>query len=129
MTIGEEAKKWFEDNEGPGAFSAALVRCFLFGAVIRRPDLVVLGEPVLTDGKRVVAISPGCFEPNCWWVWFWTARPNEFGFTCYDLQVETPYPLPYVGFRRRGKTRVYAWDRLRKDIHGRSTISSSTSAS
>jgi hypothetical protein len=128
VTIGEQTKQWFDENEGEGAFSAALLRCFLFGSIVLRPELVLLGEPVLTDGKRIVRIAPDGFKPNCWFIWFAATRPTEFGLTAYDLQMEAPYPLPYVGFKRRGKIKIYSCDRIRKDIHGRSPVSTSSSA-
>lgn len=125
MTLGEQTRQWFEDNEEPGAFATALARCFLYGAIVSRPDLVLLGEPVLTDGKAIIAIPPDCSKPNCWFVWFAATMPTEFGLTCYDFQLETPYPLPYVGFKRRGRIKVYHWDRMRKDVHGRRLTSTS----
>jgi hypothetical protein len=126
VTIGEQAKQWFEDNE-PEGFSAALLRSFLFGLVIKRPDFVLLAEEVLTDGKRIVALGPDC-RPNCWWLWFCATSRDDL--TAYDWMLEAPYPHRYVGFKRRGKFKIYLWDRMRKDIHyGWSSLCSSTSTS
>lgn len=122
MTIGEETKKWYDENE-PGGFAPALLRCFFFGLVVKRPDVVILAEPVLTDGKRIVAVAPKC-HPNCWWVHYVAAPKGEA--TPYDFMAEAPDQLPYIAFKRRGKTKIYTWSHMRKDVHGRSTVSLST---
>lgn len=114
MTIGEEARKWFEEQE-PGSFTAALLRSFLFGGVISRPDFILLAEQVVSDGKQITAVLPG-HEPNCWWVWYASVRPRG-SFSPIDLQSEAPYSLPYVGFKRRGKIRIYEWEKLRRDFY------------
>jgi hypothetical protein len=108
MTIGEQTVKWYEANEAPGAFAAVLLRCFLFGVVIKRPDFVLIGEAVLTDGKKIVAVGEGC-RKNCWWIHFWG---SEKPMSSYDLCLEAPYPLAWVAFKRRGKTKIVPWDKL-----------------
>ena len=115
MTIGEEAIKRYDASEGKGSFAAALIRCFFYGVVVKRTGFILLAEPVLTDGKRVLAFSPDC-EANCWWVWYAqiasrTIAPSHF-------MEEAPYPLPYLGFKRRGKIRIYDWDHIRKEVYG-----------
>lgn len=134
MTIGEEAKQWYDRNEPEGGFSAALLRCFFFGLVVKRPDFVVLAEQVFTDGKRIVAVAPDC-HANCWYVHYFAMREP---FSPIDLQNEATYPLPYVAFKKRGKIKVYPWQDLRREFradpnyflerteHGSSTVSSST---
>ena len=119
MTLGEEAKKWFIENEAPGGFSAALLRCFFYGCVvIKPPHYVILAEAVLTDGNTIVAVGPDC-PKNCWWIWYVSAPPGTA--TPLDFLYEAPYLYRFIGFKRRGKIRVYQSDKLRKDIHGRSS--------
>lgn len=118
MTIGERAKAWYDKHEAPGGFSAALLRCFFFGLVVKRPDFILLAEPVLTDGKRIIAVQPDS-NANCWWVWYVAAPKGEA--TSYDFMAEAPYPLAYIAFKRRGKTKIYTWSQMRKDVHGRSS--------
>ena len=113
MTIGEKAKAWYDEHEPPGGFSAALLRCFFFGLVVKRPDFILLAEPVLTDGKRIVAVQPDCYA-NCWWAHYVAA---ERLFSPVDLMAEAPYPLPYMAFKRRGQIKIYAWDKLRRDFY------------
>jgi hypothetical protein len=126
VTIGEEAKQWYEEHEPPGSFAAALLRCFLLGIVVKRPDFILLAEEVLSDGQEVIAFGPH-ISVNCWWVHYVAASRSE-EITPLDFMDETPHPLGYVGFKRRGKTKIYAWDRLRKDIYGRCSQSSSSSS-
>ena len=73
MTIGEQTKQWYDEHEPEGGFTGALLRCFFFGMVVKRPDFVVLAEQVLTDGKRIVAFEPNC-QPNCWYVNYFATR-------------------------------------------------------
>lgn len=130
VTIGEEAVKRYEENEGPGTFSAALLRCFLFGIVVKRPDFILLAEPVQTDGKQIIAIGPGCRVRNCWWVWY--AASNQGKTSPIIFMDEAPFALPYIGFKRRGKLKIYSWNHIRKDIrkdmdvYGRRTASFSS---
>jgi hypothetical protein len=127
VTIAEQAQEWFGDNESEGGFAVALMRCFLFGIVIKRPDFVLLAEEVLTDGKSIVAMGGDC-PKNCWWLWF-CATPKD-DLTAYDWMLEAPYPHHFVGFKRRGKIKIYTWERIGKDInYGRSPICSSTTTS
>lgn len=123
MTIGEEAKALYEEHEGEQGFCAALMRSFLYGVVVKGPEFVLLAEEVFTDGKRILAIGPEC-EKNCWWVYY-AAAPRGTA-SSGDFMAAAPYSLPYVGFKRRGKTKVYSWDKIRKEIHGRRTVSPST---
>jgi hypothetical protein len=128
VTIGEETKAWYEQHESEQGFCAVLIRSFLFGIVIRRPDFVLLAEEVLTDGKRIVAIGSEC-PKNCWWIHYLGAPKGAT--TPYDWMAEAPYPLPYFAFKRRQKIKIYSWERGRKDIgkeslYGRSSPSSST---
>lgn len=131
-TIGEEAKAWYDANESEAGFAAALLRCFLFGVVVKRPDLILLAEEILTDGKRVLGVGKGC-PKNTWFVYYAAAAQGET--TPLDFVSEAPYPLPFLAFKRRGKIKVYVWDkitgkdwdRIGKDIHhGRSPVSFST---
>jgi hypothetical protein len=124
MTIGEQTKKWYDENE-PGGFAPALLRCFLFGLVVKRPEFVLLAEPVRVKDGKVVGYGPG--PNNCWWVWHLAAPPGTT--TPYDWMAEAPYTLPYLAFKRRGKMKLYSWDHIRKDVYGRRTISSSTTTS
>jgi len=127
VTIGEKTKKWFQDNEPEGGFSAALLRCFLFGVVIKRPDFVLMAEEVLTDGKRIISLDPNG-PKNCWFLWF-LSHPTG-ALTGYDYMLEAPYPHLFFAFKRRGKIRVYPWEKGRKDIHyGRSPVCTSTNPS
>jgi hypothetical protein len=116
VTIGEQAVKWYEANEAPEAFAAVLLRCFLFGVVVKRPDLVILAEEVLTDGKQVVAVGAGC-RKNCWWLHYVSAPAGTT--TTYNFQSEAPYAHDYLGFKRRGKIKIYDWESLvERDIYG-----------
>ena len=126
MTIAEQTIKWYEANEGPEAFAAVLLRCFLFGLVFKRPNFVLLAEEVFTDGKSVVAVGADC-PKNCWWLHYAGAPP--WTTTTYDLSSEAPYPHEYLGFKKRGKTKIYTWNNLvERDIYGWSTFGSSSAA-
>lgn len=126
MTSGEAAKAWFEQyerHEGHNSFSATVVRCLLYGVLVKRAEFILLAEPVFTDGKRILGFPPEC-TPNCWWTYYaaaprGTASPSDF-------MAEAPYPLAYVAYKRRGKTKIYRWSQIRKDINGRRTKCFST---
>jgi len=113
VTIGEQAKAWYEEHESEQGFCAALIRSFLFGVVIKRSDFVLLAEEVFTDGKRILGIGPDC-PANCWWIHYLGAPKGTT--TPLDWQTEAPYPLPYFAFKHRKKFKIYAWDRGTKDI-------------
>jgi hypothetical protein len=114
LTIGEYAVQWYKKSGDPEGFTAALLRSFLYGVVIRRPDFVLMAEEVLTDGKRILAVGPECAK-NCWWLHYLGAP--EGATTPLDWRNEAPFPHAYIAFKRRGKTKVYAWDRTCRDIH------------
>ena len=112
MTIGEQTIKWYEQNQPQGSFAATLLRCFLYGVIVKRPDFVLLAEEVLSDGKVIVAMGPHC-PKNCWWLHFVTWPDGQIA--PHELVTEAPYSLPYVAFKRRGKIRIYSWDHLTKE--------------
>jgi hypothetical protein len=135
MTIGEEAKAWFdqyEQQEGQNSFSATVVRCLFYGLLVKRDNFILMAEPVLTDGKRIVAIGSECGSSNCWWIYYLAAPRGAT--TPYDWMAEAPYPLPYFAFKRRKKLKIYTWNQAKKDIgkdkdvYGRSTPSFSTTS-
>jgi hypothetical protein len=126
VTIAEQIIKWYEANEGPEAFAAVLLRCFLFGLVVKRSNFILLAEEVLTDGKNVIAVGAGC-PKNCWWIHYIRAPAGTT--TTYDLSSEAPYSHKYLGFKKRGKTKIYTWENLvERDIYGWITFGASTTA-
>ena len=121
MNVGLIAKQWYQANEPEGAFSDAILRCLFRGVIIKRADLLILVEPAYTDGHFILGAGK---EPNCWWVHFVAAEKGLY--TPLDWMNEVPYPLPWIGYKRRGKTKLFRWERLRKEIYGRSTQSLSS---
>jgi hypothetical protein len=107
VNVGEIAKQWYEKNEPEGALAAAILRCFFAGVIIRRPDFLLMAETCWTDGKQIL-MKP--LPHNCWWLHFWTCEKGSM--SSYDLCLEAPYPLDWVAFKRRGKTKIVPWDRL-----------------
>lgn len=127
MTIDEQTKAWAEEydrQEGKNSFSAAVVRCLFGGVLVKRPGFLLMAEPIFTDGRSILGFAPKAPVLNCWWVYF-AATPEGTVFT-YDFMAEAPYPLPFIGFKRRGKIKIYKWSNLRKDIYGRRRRSFST---
>lgn len=124
MTI-EEVKTLYDEREGNGSFADHVTRCLFLGVLVKRDEFLLMAEPVLTDGKRVFWEKP---PRNCWWIYF--AMGPKGATAPGDFQDEAPYPLPFVAFkRRRGKIRIYRWDRIRKDIKdGRRRRSLSTTS-
>lgn len=121
MNVGLIAKQWYQANEPEGAFTDAILRCLFRGIIIRRENLLILVEPAYTDGDFILGEGK---EPNCWWAHFVASESGTL--TMLDWMSEMPYPLPWVGYKHRGKTKLFRWERLRKDIYGRSTQSLST---
>jgi hypothetical protein len=98
VNVAEIAKQWYEKNQPEGALAATILRCFFAGVIIRRPDFLLMGQ-------------------TCW---------TEKGtMSSYDLCLEAPFALDFVAFKRRGKTKIIAWEQLyNRDIYyGRSTVS------
>jgi len=117
------AKQMYAKSEPEGAFSDAILRCLFYGLLIRRGNLLILAEPLYTDGTFIVAEKR---EPNCWWVHFVAAEKGSH--SVLDLMEEVPYPLPWIGYKHKGKTKLFRWEQIRKDIYGRSPLSPSTSS-
>ena len=116
------AQRLYDRDQPPGAFADALLRCLFYGVICDRLSMLILAEPCYTDGK---VILPPPNECNCWWIHFAACQKGEVSI--YDMLSEAPYPLEYVAFRRRGKTKIHTWDHLRRDIYyGRSPFSLST---
>jgi hypothetical protein len=126
VNVGQEAKLWYEQHEPQGELARTILRCLFCprGYLIKRGAFLLMAETVLTDGRDRVALgdSAGPFNFNCWYVYY-AGAPRGTASVC-DFMAEAPFPLPYVAFKRRGKLRVYLWERIRKDLYyGRSTPS------
>ena len=110
--VGQIAKEWFEKNEPEGALSRAILRCFFFGILIKRPGFLLMGEFGYWNGNTIALVSRE--KANAWFLWFW-ASTNPM--SSYDLCCEAPFPLEWVCFKRRGKIKAICWNRLyAKDI-------------
>jgi hypothetical protein len=105
MNVGEIAKQWYEANEPEGALAAAILRCFFAGVIIRRPNFLLMAETCRTDGKTIEMALPH----NCWWLHFWA---SEKPISSYELCLEAPYPLDWVAFKRRKRTKIVPWEKL-----------------
>jgi hypothetical protein len=117
--VGQIAKEWYEQNEEEGALAGAILRCFFFGAIIRRPGFLLMGETCKTDGKIVTMERPH----NAWWIHFTTYGSGTV--SSYDLCLEAPFRMDWVCFKRRGKTHILSWEKLyNKDLYyGRKSFS------
>jgi len=115
VTIGEQTVQWYEAND-PGTFATTLLRCFLFGVVVKRPDFVMLAEEVLSNGKGIVGVGADC-PKNCWWVHYLSAPAGAT--TTYDIASEAPYAHEYLAFKKRGRIKIYRWDNfVERDGYG-----------
>ena len=123
MTI-EEVKEIYDKREGNGNFANHVTRCLFLGVLVKRDEFMLMAEPVFTDGKRI--FWQKFPVRNCWWIYF--AMGPKGATTPSDFQDEAPYALPYVAFKRRGKIRIYRWDKIRKEFYGRRRRSLSTSS-
>jgi hypothetical protein len=106
VNVAETAKRWYAENEPEGALAAAILRCFFAGVIIRRPDFLLMAETCWTDGKT---IRMDRLPHNCWWLHVWVC---EKPMSSYELCLEAPYPLDWVAFKRRGKTKIVPWEKL-----------------
>jgi len=113
VDIGETARQWYEENEPPGALSAALLRCFLHGAIIKKHDFLLMGEPVRVEGQTLLFEG----EANAWWVHFWGAEKDRY--SCYDVAAAAPYYLPFIVFKRRGRIKVRRWEAFLREPNAR----------
>lgn len=112
MTI-DEARDLYDKHEGEKSFAAHVVRCLFHGVLVKRDEFLLMAEPVFTDGKRILPIK----VHNCWWVYYVVA-PEGTG-TPSDFMAEAPYPLPFIGFKRRGKIKIYPWEKLRREFYAK----------
>jgi hypothetical protein len=106
MNVAETAKRWYAENEPEGALAAAILRCFFRGVIICRADFLLMAETCWTDGKT---IRMDRLPHNCWWLHVWVC---EKAMSSYELCLEAPYPLDWVAFKRRGKTKIVPWEKL-----------------
>jgi hypothetical protein len=106
VNVAEIAKQWYEKNQPEGALAATILRCFFAGVIIRRPDFLLMAETCWTDGKT---IRMDRLPHNCWWLHVWVC---ERGMSSYELCLEAPYPLGWVAFKRRRKTKIVPWEKL-----------------
>jgi hypothetical protein len=106
VNVAEIAKQWYENNQPEGALAAAILRCFFAGVIICRPDFLLMAETCWTDGKTILMDR---FPHNCWWLHYWG---SENPMSSYELCLEAPYPLDWVAFKRRGKTKIVPWEKL-----------------
>jgi hypothetical protein len=112
VNVGEIAKQWYEKNQPEGALAATILRCFFAGVIIRRPDFLLMAESCWTDGKTILMDR---LPHNCWWLHAWFCKK---AMSSYELCLEAPYPLDWVAFKRRGKTKIIPWKRLyEKDFY------------
>jgi hypothetical protein len=112
MIVAQKMKEWYAANEPAGALVGQLIRCLFFGLIVKREEYIVLAEPVLCDGERVLSLDKD--GANCWWVYYCGSELGDF--SPYEVMSDAPYSLPFVGFKRRKRTRIYKWDRIRRDI-------------
>ena len=75
------------------------------GYLIKTPDYIVMGKPVVTwmcdeDLKNPEIECPEGVKPDAWYIYCLV------GTACNFLSFE-PYHLEYVGWHRRGKLRWY----------------------
>jgi hypothetical protein len=103
--VGIVAKEWFEAHRED--LPRALLRCFLFGCVIKHHDFLLMGEPCRTEGGTEFLAG----EPDTWWVYYWGTSPAG-KFTCFDVASNAPYYLPYIAFKRRGKIKIRRWEQF-----------------
>ena len=106
MDVGEIAKEWYERNEPEGALAKAITDCFFRGVIIRRPGFLLMGETAFWDGQTVTFAPRE--QSNCWFVHFCAATQ----MSTYDIAQETPFPMEFVVFKRRGRIHAAKWDRL-----------------
>jgi hypothetical protein len=106
VNVAEIAKQWYEKNQPEGALAATILRCFFAGVIIRRLDFLLMAESCWTDGKT---IRMDRLPHNCWWLHYWG---SENPMSSYELCLEAPYPLDWVGFKRRGRQKIVPWEKL-----------------
>jgi hypothetical protein len=112
--VGQIAKEWYERNEPEGALANAILRCFFFGTIIRRPGFLLMGETCQTDGKTTTFDRPH----NAWFIHFTTYASGTV--SPYDLCLEAPFRMDWVCFKRRRKIHIVQWDKLyAKDLYYR----------
>lgn len=119
MTI-EEAKILYDKHEGKNSFATHAARCLFAGSLIKRGEFLIMGEPIYTDGKRVWWKSgkKSLTPRNCYWIYYAVAPEGKTSIC--DFMSEAPHPLPYVAFKRRGKIKIYRWEKLKRSFYANS---------
>jgi len=106
INVGEIARVWYGENEPEGALTHAILRCFFFGTLIKRPNFLLMGETCRTDGKKLLDGTPH----NCWWIHFWATEKGSM--SPYDLCLEAPFELEWVAWKRRDRMHFVRWEKL-----------------
>jgi hypothetical protein len=113
VNVADEAKNWFDANGED--LAACLLHCFFHGWVYRLADFLLLAEEVYAvPGQGIVAVGEKA-PKNCWFLYYLGHARGLY--TPYDYMAFAPHPLPFVAYKRRGKTYIRAWDRLRRDFN------------
>jgi hypothetical protein len=108
-----EAREWYIANEGEGRFENALLRSLAFGVVFKRKGMLCMGEKVVVRGNEIDWNSDEA--PNCWYIHCITSNPRKTvaEMTSYmDLAGEE---LPLIARQKKGKLRIYSWNRAKKE--------------
>lgn len=102
MTPYETAARWHLAHCPDVAFREIVEAHFFHGHVISGPERFVLGRQVCRDWPESRIVDPWDSDKagDCWHVWLWAG-------TVTDWRAVVPFPLPWIGFHRGERRRVY----------------------
>lgn len=102
----------YPETEFNNSFIVDVSVHLLHGYVIATPEAFIMGRAVKRNADINLIRDPSVSfdDPDCWWVWLAVGRGALVEFLRHE-----PYPLPFLGWDRRGKAHFYERERV---IHG-----------
>jgi hypothetical protein len=97
MTPTQEIQRLYREYPQPATFRQDIMAYAVFGYVIARPDLFVMGRPVCRDADPDDIATPWVHfdKPDSWLIY-------AFSGSSRNMLDFIPYPLQWIGFQRRG---------------------------
>jgi hypothetical protein len=108
MTPTQEIQRLYSLYPQPTTFAQDMMAHAVFGYVIARPDMFVMGRAVdrYADPKDIALPWVTFDNPNAWLVY-------AFSGSSRNLLDFIPYPLQWIGFQRRGNPlKFYDYNRF-----------------
>lgn len=101
----------YPETEFHNSFNVDVNLHLLYGYVIATPEAFIMGRAIQRNADINLIRDPSVSfdDPDCWWVWLAVGVGALEVFFRHE-----PYPLPFLGWDRRGKARFYRREKVIK---------------